>query len=82
MNKNLEPDDGLDSEADNRIYSPSALKRIASWAYIFSWVSLILSLALFIGRLISWVQGGLGFQTSINTVRRYAVEKEHDRLGA
>jgi hypothetical protein len=68
MNKNHEPNDGLDFEADNRIYSPNTLKRIASWAYILSWASLILSVALFIGRLISLFQGGLDFQTPMNSV--------------
>ena len=68
MNKNLEHNDGLDSEADGKIYSPGTLKRIASWAYILSWVSLILSLALLTGRLISQNQGGLDFQTPINSV--------------
>jgi len=68
MNKNLEPNNGLDSKADGKIYSPGTLKRIASLAYVLSWFSLILSVALFIGRLISQFQGGLDFQTPINSV--------------
>ena len=62
INNTQRLNDELNSEADDRSYSPSTLTGIAYWAMILSWISLILNVALFIGRLILQFQEGFDFQ--------------------
>ena len=62
MNNNQGLNDEINSEADDRIYSTNTLTRIAYWAMILSWVSLILNVALFMGRLLLQFQEGFDFQ--------------------
>ena len=62
MNNNQVLNNGINSEADDRVYSTNTLTRIAYWAMILSWVSLILNVALFLGRLILQFQEGFDFQ--------------------
>jgi hypothetical protein len=48
-------------EADDRYASPNSLLRLASWAYVLSWVILILDAILFIGRLVFQFMEGMSF---------------------